>query len=82
MTFISKFNLFFFLANILQLYHITLLLFLERDEIIKERVVGFVFFNDFIMIPKDPYGKNGRTLQLILHKLKPEAKIDEKYLEK
>ncbi|XP_055324933.1 probable serine/threonine-protein kinase DDB_G0278845 [Sitodiplosis mosellana] len=46
------------------------------DEIIKERVVGFTFCDDLIMIPQDPYGKNGRTLQLILHKLKDDAQIE------
>lgn len=54
----------------------------EWAEIIKERVVGFSFCDDFIMIPQDPYGKNGRPLQLILHKLKSDAKIDEKYFTK
>lgn len=50
---------------------------LEWDEIIKERVVGFTFCDDLFMIPQDPYGKNGRTLQLILNKLKDDAEIEE-----
>lgn len=51
--------------------------FTEWDEIIKERVIGFTFCDDLLMIPEDPYGKNGRTLQLILHKLKDDAQIEE-----
>lgn len=50
---------------------------LEWDEIIKERVVGFTFCDNDFMIPQDPYGKNGRTLQLILNKLKDDAEIEE-----
>ncbi|XP_031620950.1 NEDD4-binding protein 1-like [Contarinia nasturtii] len=49
----------------------------EWNEIIKQRVVGFSWLDDFIMIPDDPYGRNGRTLQLILHKLKNDANIDD-----
>lgn len=33
------------------------------------------------MIPEDPYGKNGPSLQFILHKLKADANVDEKYLD-
>lgn len=33
------------------------------------------------MIPEDPYGKNGPSLQLILHKLKADAQVDESVLE-
>lgn len=51
------------------------------DEIIRERVVGFSWCDDFIMIPEDPYGKIGPSLQLILHRLKADAKVDENYLE-
>lgn len=47
------------------------------DEIIRERVVGFTFCDDLLMIPQDPYGRNGRPLQLILHKLKDDAQVEE-----
>lgn len=50
--------------------------FTEYADIIKERVVGFSFCNNFIMIPQDPYGRNGRTLQLILNRLKSDANVD------
>lgn len=43
------------------------------QEIIRERVVGFSWCDDFIMIPQDPYGRNGRVLDLILHKLKADT---------
>lgn len=33
------------------------------------------------MIPEDPYGKIGPSLECILHKLKADAKVDEKYIE-
>lgn len=59
-----------------------LYIFIEWDEIIKERVVGFSFCDNFIMIPQDPYGRNGRALHLILHKLKADAVVDEKYFAK
>lgn len=33
------------------------------------------------MIPEDPYGKKGPSLQLILHRLKEDANVDDTYLE-
>lgn len=33
------------------------------------------------MIPEDPYGKIGPSLEFILHKLKSDAQIDENYIE-
>lgn len=33
------------------------------------------------MIPDDPYGKNGPSLDVILHKLKVDANVDENYIE-
>lgn len=50
---------------------------LEWKKIIKERVVGFSWCDDLLLIPQDPYGRNGRTLQIILHKLKTDAQIED-----
>lgn len=38
------------------------------EKIIKERVVGFTWHGDELILPKDPYGKNGPTLNSILYK--------------
>lgn len=45
--------------------------FTEWNEIINERVVGFMSCDDSIVLPDDPYGKFGRCLGVILHKRKP-----------
>lgn len=47
------------------------------DKIIGERVVGFSWCDDFFMVPDDPYGKNGPSLQFILHKLKENANVED-----
>lgn len=50
----------------------------EWDEIIKTRVVGFTWCDDFISFPDDPYGRQGPTLDQILHKPKITAHAESK----
>jgi hypothetical protein len=40
----------------------------EFAEIIESRVIGFTFINDLLLIPPDPYGRDGPKTQEILHK--------------
>lgn len=51
--------------------------FAEWDEIIKQRVIGFSWCDDCLMIPIDPYGRHGRSSTMILHKLKDDVNIDD-----
>lgn len=41
---------------------------LEYREIIESRVIGYTWCNDMILFPKDPYGRNGPTLDDILNR--------------
>lgn len=38
-------------------------------KIVETRVVGYTFFNDLLILPKDPYGRYGPKLEDILYKL-------------
>lgn len=42
--------------------------FLDYRKIIRSRIIGFMFCNDVILFPKDPYGRNGPTMDEILIK--------------
>lgn len=48
----------------------------EWDEIIKERVIGFTFCNDLLILPEDPYGMKGPFLKDILHKKRSIPKLN------
>uniref|UniRef100_A0A1I8PJY4 RNase NYN domain-containing protein n=1 Tax=Stomoxys calcitrans TaxID=35570 RepID=A0A1I8PJY4_STOCA len=37
-------------------------------KIIESRVIGYTWFNDIFMLPKDPYGKWGPSLDMILNR--------------
>ena len=37
-------------------------------NIIENRVIGYTWCDDIFLLPKDPYGKLGPTLQSILHR--------------
>lgn len=53
------------------IYFVTFIIFyLEWDEIINSRVVGYTWIQDIVFFPDDPYGRRGDSFQRILHKLK------------
>lgn len=48
-------------------------IFLEWDKIIHGRVIGYTWCDDLFMVPDDPYGRRGRSIEMILHKQKIEG---------